>query len=179
MFLIVWLAGAGFAQPPVAIDNVPMCWVINGTDSSITRYIQISSRTPAVDPLIITYTNAKGDQVDVSGGGQFFYGYCDQCSRDTLPVPRIEMFGISQPVFNPFNPTNCDSAISAKIFGVTDPGQITLTLDGSPITFEYDPITKYISALAESTPGTGVHTVVLTATIPTGTAIKSATFDCG
>lgn len=170
-------AGVGISQPPITIDRLEMCWVINSVDSSINRYVQISSRTPATDPVVIAYTNGDGDQVNVSGG-TLYYGYCSQCARDTLPVPRIEQFGVSQPIFNPFSP-NCDAAVVAFVFGVQDESQITITLDGSPISFTYDPVTKAIMAIADSSPGTGVHTVVLTATIPTGIATKTGTFDCG
>lgn len=166
-------------QTTYKIDRQPMCWVTpSAIDSSLNRYTLLSSRTGATSQ-ILQWTNANGEVVDVSAGGAFWYGYCDECSRDTLPVPRIESFVVSQPIFNPFNPTDCGSAITAYIYGVQSESEIDLEIDGSPVSFTYDPITKYIFAEVHYATGSGVHNVTLTATILTGTAIKNGSFDCG
>lgn len=173
------LSGAGSAQAVYKIDVSPICWVTpSGVDSSLNRYSVISSRTGS-QTTILHYTDANGGIVDAASGGQFFFGYCDQCTRDTLGVPRIESFVVSQPIINPFNPTVCGSAITATIYGAQSESDITVTVDGSPIDFYYDPNTRTILAETHTTTGSGVHTVIVTVTISTGTAVKTGTFDCG
>lgn len=179
VILITLIAFGMNGQTTYKIDRQPMCWVTpTSIDSSLNRYTLLSSRTGATSS-VLQWTNANGQAVDVSSGGTFWYGYCDECTRDTLPVPRIESFVVSQPIFNPFFPTDCGSAITAFVYGVQSESEISLEVDGSPVTFSYDPITKYIFAIVNYATGSGVHNVTLTATISTGVAIENGSFDCG
>lgn len=57
----------------------PTCWFISNQDSSLTRYLLVSSRTPG-QISILGYVNAAGDVVDVSAGGFFTPGFCDCCN---------------------------------------------------------------------------------------------------
>lgn len=174
---LLFFCSAACTQTQI-LDRQEICWVTpSGQDSSLNRYVYISIRTPD-NPQIVNYTNASGQLVDVSAGGQFFMGYCHCCTRDTLAIPRIENFSVSQPVLNPFDPSACGSSLTANVYGVTDTSQIVITLDSSPVTFTYYAPTKSVVATQNPGTGTGVHTFRLTVTIPAGTTFQESTFDC-
>lgn len=54
-----------------------LCWNTGSVDSSVTRYILAS--TKATEVKLLTYLNASGQKVDVSGGGSFSHGHCGCC----------------------------------------------------------------------------------------------------
>lgn len=77
IFCISAFAAAG--QSVYEIVPEPTCWFISNQDSSLTRYLLVSSRTPG-QISILGYVNAAGDVVDVSAGGFFTPGFCDCCN---------------------------------------------------------------------------------------------------
>ena len=58
-----------------------LCWSTGSVDSSVTRYFLVSTRSSTVTPL--TYLNASGQKVDVSGGGTFSQGHCGCCGGNS------------------------------------------------------------------------------------------------
>jgi hypothetical protein len=170
-----------------------MCWTIDGTDSTLTRYTFISSR-PGTLPVTLIYRNAQGANVTPTGG-RLAYGFCECCTRDTLPIPRIENYAESVPVPNPMDPgslTACYRGQNAYVFGVTNPAtQIVATSDGNPLTYvgdataglgewSFNPATRFFRALSPNYgTGTGPHDMQFTITIPAGTTGRTLNFDCG
>ncbi len=59
------------------IISQELCWNTGSVDSSLTRYILVSSKAKEV--LKLTYLNASGQKVDVSSGGSFSQGHCGCC----------------------------------------------------------------------------------------------------
>lgn len=192
MGLTFWV-GLVTGQSVFSITTTPMCWITGGVDSTLFRYVLVGSR--ATEPTVMGYRNAAGLQVAVSGG-RLYYGQCECCPRDTLPVPRIENYSEISPIPNPMDPgslTVCYRGQSGYLFGVTDPTtQISVISDGSPLTYigigpavstgqwSYDPITKFFRALGPNYgTGSGPHTMVLTVTIPSGTLTRTLNFNCG
>jgi len=178
--LCLSLTVPGVGQSVFDISPAKMCWSVNGTDSSLLRYTVISVRVPSV-PQRITYRNAEGENVTVSGG-DLAYGFCECCSRDS--IPRFEDFNVVAPTPNPFDPSTfnvCYRGIRCYIYGVTDPNtEITVTTDGNPLAFSFNPTTNYFEC---QTPdygsGSGTHDLILTVTTPQGTIQEVVNFDCG
>lgn len=79
-FLLFWLFANG--QGVVEIVKEPVCWYVAGQDSSLTKYMTISSRTGKVS--LICYVNANGEIVDVSASDVFTPGYCTCCDGGVL-----------------------------------------------------------------------------------------------
>ena len=171
LFLSISLFAQRRAKRIFELDRQEICWVTpEGVDSNLNRYILVSSRTPS-HPRIINHINSSGQVVDVSAGGTFYYGYCHCCTRDTLPIPRIEDFNVSEPTINPLNPTQCGSTMVAVVYGVSNTSQIEVELDGNPVLLTYDPQTKTVISTQYTPIGSGVHTFTLTVTIPSGTTV--------
>src|SRR5690606_13403112 len=78
---ISFLFAAGYlhGQAITEIVSEPVCWYVSGQDSSLTRYVLVSSRTPE-QTKILGYVNSAGQVVDVSAGGFFTPGYCTCCN---------------------------------------------------------------------------------------------------
>lgn len=74
LYLFLFLPVLLFAQPRYGVEGIPLCWSISGTDSSIVRYVIISSTGKPVKT--IAYENAAGSVITVAGG-TIRYGYCD------------------------------------------------------------------------------------------------------
>lgn len=65
------------AQNVYSYIEEPICWTINGVDSSLTRIYLVSDRTP--DQRLLLYTlNAAFDTVSVTTDSISF-GWCDCC----------------------------------------------------------------------------------------------------
>ena len=179
--LFISILCLGFLSPGCCQQELArqeICWVTpDGVDSSLNRYVYISHRT-SENPRIITHLNAAGEVVDVSAGGTFHYGYCHCCTRDTLPIPRIEDFNVSAPTINPLNPTQCGSTMVAIVYGVSNTSQIEVELDGSPVSFDYDPQSKTVTSTQNTPIGSGIHTFTLTVTIPSGITVETGQFNC-
>lgn len=76
--LFLFLAMGTQAQAVLQIVQEPICWAApSGADSSLTRYVLLSSRTPTTSS-VLAYTNADGNIV-VPTGGSFTPGWCDCC----------------------------------------------------------------------------------------------------
>lgn len=72
------MPGIGNSQAIVTIEQEPVCWTTSGgADSSLTRYVLFSSRTPTA-PQVLCYVNASGTIV-VPSGGTFAPGWCGCC----------------------------------------------------------------------------------------------------
>lgn len=197
IILVLLCAGLAWAtvqaQAVQEIAPTPMCWVVGGADSSLVRYLLLSSRTPATAQLM-AYRNAAGQNVTVTGG-VLYYGACACCTRDTLPIPRAENYAEIVPVPNPMDPsslTACYRGQSAYLYGVTDAAtQITVEADGVPLTYVgtalptlgewgFDPATGFFRALSPNYgTGTGAHTMFFTVTIPAGTLTRTVNWSCG
>lgn len=185
--------GAAQAQAVLAIKPTPVCWVVAGADSSLVRYTLISSSQPAA-VANLTYRNAAGNNVTITPGGVLYLGACACCSRDTLPIPRVENYSEIAPVPNPMDPgslTVCYRGQSGYLYGITDPTtQITATSDGVPLTYvgsataglgewSYDPTNKFFRALSPNYgTGSGPHDIEFVVTIPAGTLTRTLNFDC-
>jgi lysophospholipase L1-like esterase len=74
LFFLLLLPVLGFGQSRYGVEGVPMCWTISGKDSSIVRYVLISSTGKPVKT--VAYENAQGAVINVSGG-VLRYGFCD------------------------------------------------------------------------------------------------------
>jgi len=69
---------AGHSQAVLQIEQEPVCWLTPaGADSSLTRYVLFSSRTPTA-PVVLAYVNASGTVVNPTGGS-FSPGWCGCC----------------------------------------------------------------------------------------------------
>lgn len=157
----------------------PMCWQVNGQDSSITRLVQIS--TLSGEGRVVSYFNSDGNQINVLGGNLRF-GYCECCDHDSTNVAIVATVLIetlTTPVADPFNPNYCGSTLIASTTGVTNQSQITVTLDGAPVSFIFNQATGEVTSHFNSTTGTGIHTVVVSISTPYGTDSDNAQFDCG
>ena len=68
------MATMAFAQPRYGIQEIPVCWSYDGTDSSLNQVTLVSSR--AVPLKILFYRDADGNTVDISAGGDLAFGHC-------------------------------------------------------------------------------------------------------
>lgn len=73
LFSAAWLA----AQPRYGIEVTPLCWTYNDVDSSINRYVLVSSTASA--PRFLFYTDQSEAPVDISAGGTLAMGWCGCC----------------------------------------------------------------------------------------------------
>lgn len=193
VFFLVALVNSQ-AQSVFSIAPTPVCWVVSGVDSSLVRYMLISSRTPATVSSLV-YRNAAGSNVTITPGGTLYLGACACCTRDTLPIPRVENYSEVVPLPNPMDPpslTYCYRGQAGYLYGITDPTtQIVATSDGVPLTYvgsatatlgqwSYDPTNKFFRALSPNYgTGSGTHDIQFTVTIPAGTLNRVFNFDCG
>ncbi len=188
---LLWV-GLLSGQSTYTIARSELCWITAGADSSLMRYMLVSSRANE-SPTQLVYRNAAGQNVNVTGG-RLYYGSCECCTRDTLPIPRIENYAEVVPVTNPMDPASllaCYRGQTGYLFGVTHPSQIVITADGVPLTYTTDPIPAFGQYTWDSVTGffrgyspnygvgTGPHTMVLTVTIPSGTLTRTLNFNCG
>ena len=68
------------AQSILEIAQEQVCWSTpGGADSSLTRYVLISTRVPD-RPRTLCYVDENGQVADVSGGGSFTPGFCGCCA---------------------------------------------------------------------------------------------------
>lgn len=94
-FLLLLLPILSFAQSRYGVEGVPVCWRTPlGVDSSLNRYVIISSTGKPVQTIV--YENANGVVVNVSGGSMR-YGYCD-CIDFTVPDSSVTWEMLTQPV---------------------------------------------------------------------------------
>ncbi len=179
LIILSFLFSLDMAAQAFKVDRQPMCWVTsNNVDSSLNRFTLVSPRNSNL-VLNFLYTNGAGARVDISSGGRLWYGYCGECTRDTLPIPRIEGFSVSEPTINVFNPSACGSILVATVYGVTDANsQIVVTVNNVPVSFNYSAATRSLTAESNPGSGSGIHNFKLTVTIPSGTAVMAKDFDC-
>ena len=77
-FVLCLCSVAGHSQAVLQIEQEPVCWLTPaGADSSLTRYVLFSSRTPTA-PVVLAYVNATGTVVNPTGGS-FSPGWCGCC----------------------------------------------------------------------------------------------------
>lgn len=156
-----------------------MCWKVGSVDSNLIRLTQISF-TGAT--RLIGYVNAQGTTVTPTGG-ELLYGICECCnpSEETPSSTQIISFVTSQPTFNPFNPTQCNSSATIYLESTVEEAHISITLNGSPVSFSYFPAEspRRASASFSSSTGSGINTVQMTVTNSFGTESETRTFDCG
>jgi|GEM_PF-4949299 len=161
------------------IEPEYICWKINNADSNLIRLTQISF-TGAT--RLIGYVNAQGTTVTPSGG-ELLYGICECCNPTTTEPDssQIISFVTSQPTFNPFNPSQCNSSATIYLESTVDEAHITIELNGSPVSFSYFPAEspRRASASFSSTTGSGENLVRLTVTNSFGTESETRTFNCG
>ncbi|HMN89085.1 MAG TPA: hypothetical protein PKD70_06280 [Saprospiraceae bacterium] len=74
-FLFLFSFYAALAQPRYVIAEQPLCWTVNGQDSSITRYLLITSQG-ALDSVIVL--DQYGANVNITAG-TLALGHCDCC----------------------------------------------------------------------------------------------------
>lgn len=156
-----------------------ICWKTSGVDSNLIRLTQITSKGAA---RLVTYINEQGATVTPSGG-ELLYGICECCNPTTTESDssQIISFVTSQPTFNPFNPTQCNSSATIFLESTVDEVHISIELNGSPVPFSYFPAEtpRRASASFSTTTGSGTNTVRLTVTNTFGTESETRTFDCG
>lgn len=100
LYLLLFLPVLGWAQSRYGVEGIPMCWTTAlGVDSSINRYVIISSTGKPVQTIV--YENARGVVVNVSGGS-LKYGYCDCGSSTNVPNNSIAFSKLTQPVKDSF-----------------------------------------------------------------------------
>ena len=85
----------------------------------------------------------------------------------TGAVPDVKIVSTSQPTTDPFNPNTGKSSVIAELKNVSDKNQITVTVNGTPLTtFEYTPSTGAFRCLAILKKGE--NTIVVKAVTPAG-----------
>jgi len=156
-----------------------ICWKTGGVDSNLIRLTQITSKGAT---RLISFINSVGDTV-VPSGGKLLYGICECCNPTTTEPDssQIISFVTSQPTFNPFNPSQCNSSATIYLESTVDEAHITIELNDSPVSFSYFPAEspRRASASFSSTTGSGENTVRLTVTNSFGTESETRTFNCG
>ncbi len=101
LFLLLVLPVLGFSQSRYGVEGVPMCWTISGKDSSIVRYVLISSTGKPVKT--VAYENAQGAVINVSGG-VLRYGFCDCAGGlDSLTNSSVTWSKLASPVKDSIN----------------------------------------------------------------------------
>lgn len=76
LFFFFAVAQSAFAQPRYEIIPMPLCWTVGSVDSSLTRYVLVSS---AGAVTTVRTVNAAGATVTVTGGS-VRNGHCDCCA---------------------------------------------------------------------------------------------------
>lgn len=156
-----------------------MCWKVGSVDSNLISLRQISF-TGAT--RLIGYVNAQGTAVTPTGG-ELLYGICECCNPTTTEPDssQIISFVTSQPTFNPFNPTQCNSSATIYLESTVEEAHISITLNGNPVSFTYFPAEspRRASASFSSATGSGENTVQMTVSNSLGTEIETRTFNCG
>jgi hypothetical protein len=79
LFALLWAVTLP-AQAVLEIASEEVCWTNNGAETSLTRYVLLSSRTPN-SSQVIAYVNAAGTIVDPTVGGTITLGYCGCCDN--------------------------------------------------------------------------------------------------
>ncbi len=86
------LAPASVMAQKNAIEAEPICWNYNGVDSSLNRYVLVSSRSN--QRITLFYHDAYQNIVDVSAGGSFSFGYCDTlCGISEVTIDTFQLNG--------------------------------------------------------------------------------------
>ena len=172
----------GLAQQQATFIE-PLCWRVSPSlDSTIHRITFVSAQSSSI--LEVGYINNNGITISLPASQELLQGACECCygkfpptSNDVTPSVTASA---SQPTFNPFNPTVCSSTLTFQTVGVSDVNDISVTLDGSPVSFAWDSMTGQGSASGTFTINTGIHTFVVTITTPNcSPCSESPTFDCG
>ena len=162
-----------------SIEEDAICWQVSGVDSNLTRLTQISFTGAS---RVVGFVNESGATVSPSGG-TLLYGVCECCNATTPTATssQIVSFITSQPTFNPFNPSACNSSATILFESTVDEAHISITLNGSPVSFTYFPgeSPRRASASFSSSTGSGINTVELTLSNGLGTEVETRTFDCG
>jgi len=76
IFILAALPVLAFSQARYDIIQMPLCWTVGAGDSSITRYVLVSS-TGAYSTVM--YLNAAGNQINYTSG-TLRNGHCDCCT---------------------------------------------------------------------------------------------------
>lgn len=81
LFILFMLSAAILpAQAVLEIAAEEVCWTNNSVETSLTRYVLLSSRTPS-SSQVIAYVDATGAIVDPTVGGTITLGYCGCCNE--------------------------------------------------------------------------------------------------
>lgn len=91
------------AQSILEIAQEQVCWSTpGGADSSLTRYVLISTRVPD-RPRTLCYVDENGQIADVSGGGSFTQGFCGCCAGGSGSGSDADWYFLTtdQTIFNP------------------------------------------------------------------------------
>lgn len=81
LFILFMLSAAVLpAQAVLEIAAEEVCWTNNSVETSLTRYVLLSSRTPS-SSQVIAYVDATGAIVDPTVGGTITLGYCGCCNE--------------------------------------------------------------------------------------------------
>lgn len=162
----------------------PLCWRVSPSlDSTIHRIELVSASAMGV--YEVGYINNNGVPITLPASQQLLNGACECCygkfppTQDN-PTPSVDVTSVSQPTFNPFNPTLCGSTCSFQTVNVTNIADITVTLDGNPVPFSWDSMTGQGIASVAQTINSGLHIFVVTITTANcGPCTDSGDFDCG
>jgi len=161
----------------------PLCWGATDRDSTVHRITFVSASAAGI--LEVGYINNNGINITVTSPDSLSIGACECCYGKFPPVnpnlePAINILSVSQPTFNPINPTACSSTLVFQTTGVTDIADITVEADNVSIPFSWDPITGQGVATATYTFGSGFHTFDVTiTTIDCNPCTDTGQFDCG
>lgn len=159
------------------IEADAICWKTNGVDSNLVRLTQITSLGAT---RIIGYVNTSGVTV-TPADGELLYGVCECCNPSVDTLTQIISFSAAQPTLNPFNPSVCNSSMTATVESTVDELHVTVELNGNPITFDFFPseTPRRVYAFLPSSTGAGISTVTMTITNSLGSETETRTFDCG
>lgn len=173
------LAVASHGQGYGILDE-DVCWTTpSAVDSALVRLVLVS--TSSTDIRILSHINAQGNPVNVTGG-YIRYGRCGCCNNAPGMIantPTVQIVSLSVATSNPFFPEVCNSTLIANTTYVTDSTQVTVTRDGVPVTFSFDPMSGQITKVFNDTVGSGSHTIVVSVTTPYGSDSDSGNYSCG
>ena len=143
----------------------PICWTVNGTDSSLFKITHLSSRGGR---QIINYWNANLQTVSVIGGS-LKNEYCD-CLGNSSDVctdpPLITDFQGSGIIVNFQNPNFGVINLSGLVYCASQ-ADITFLVNGLNTPFNYSPVTNAFDAAVVLSKGV-VYTFALNVTTPYG-----------
>jgi len=148
IFILAALPVLAFSQARYDIIQMPLCWTVGGGDSSITRYVLVSS-TGAYSTVM--YLNAAGNQINYTSG-TLRNGHCDCCTggggSGSGTVTNVATgVGLTGGPITTTGTIAADTAVLASKTFVTTRGYITSEVDGS-ITNEGILGTSQFSAVA-------------------------------